>query len=233
MLSERAASYIDFLEQWIAALPTMPLAGVLTEPLKSAVMCVDIINGFCTTGPLSSPRIQAIVPPIARLFQSAYDHGVRHFVLPQDTHEPEAVEFGSYPAHCVRGDRESQTVPELAGLPFARDFVVIEKNSISSSQNTALDNWLDQHAQISTFIVTGDCSDLCTHQLAMHLRLRANARQTSGVRIIVPADCVQTYDTPIEAARKLGISPHPGDLLHAIFLHNMATNGVEVVGRLK
>ena len=232
-LSEQAAGYIDFLEQWIATLPTLSLPRVLQEPAKCAVMCVDLINGFCTAGPLSSPRVQAIVPPITRLFRSAYDQGVRDFILPQDTHDPDAVEFASYPPHCVRGNPESQTVPELAALPFAGEFVIIEKNSISSAQNTALDNWLDQHARISTFIVTGDCSDLCTHQLAMHLRLRANARQTPGVRVIVPADCVQTYDTPIEAADRLGIPPHHGDLLHAIFLHNMSINGVEVVGSLK
>ena len=73
---------------------------------------------------------------------------------------------------------------------------------------------------------------LCTHQLALHLCLRANARQVPGVRVIVPANCVQTYDTPVDIAMKLGIPPHHGDLLHAVFLHNMATNGVEVVKEL-
>lgn len=231
-LSERAAGYINFLDQWIATLPTLSLASVLRQPRNCALMCVDLINGFCTTGPLASPRVQAIVQPITRLFQSAYDQGVRNFVLPQDTHDPVAVEFASYPPHCVRGNPESRTVPELAALLFASEFVIIEKNSISSAENTLLDSWLGQHAQINTFIVTGDCSDLCTHQLAMHLRLRANARQTPGVRVIVPVDCVQTYDTSIEVADRLGIPPHQGDLLHAIFLHNMATNGVEVVGSL-
>lgn len=67
----------------------------------------------------------------------------------------------------------------------------------------------------------------------MHLRLRANARQLRGARVIVPANCVQTYDTPLAVARKLGIAPHDGDLLHAVFLHNMAGNGVEVVGALR
>jgi len=142
------------------------------------------------------------------------------------------VEFANYPPHSIRGDVQSQTVPVLRRLPFAGDFTVIEKNSISSSENTALDGWLDAHPQITTYIVTGDCSDLCTYQLAMHLRLRANARQLADVRVIVPADCVQTYDTPMDLATKLAIPPHPGDLLHAIFLYNMATNGVEIYQHL-
>ena len=231
-LRQSSASYIDFLEQWVHGLPRVALADVVTDAEHTAVLCVDVINGFCTIGPLSSPRVQGIVAPITTLFEAAYRLGVRHFILPQDTHDPHAVEFGQYPAHCVRGDVQSQTVPELQVLPFAKDFVVIEKNSISSSENTGLDAWLDAHPQIDTFIVTGDCSDLCTYQLAMHLRLRANARQDARARVIVPANCVQTYDTPVDVATKLGIPPHHGDLLHAVFLYNMATNGVEVVDRL-
>lgn len=231
-LRDHSAGFIDYLEQWLGHLPSVPLASVVDHPDHTAVLCVDMINGFCTIGPLSSPRVQGIATPIAALFTAAHRLGVRHFVLPQDTHDPQAVEFSHYPAHCVRGDAQSHTVPELAGLPYAGDYVVIEKNSISSSENTVLDAWLNAHPQLDTFIVTGDCSDLCTYQLAMHLRLRANARQVSGVRVILPADCVQTYDTPLDVAAKLGIPPHDGDLLHAIFLFNMATNGVEVIASL-
>lgn len=91
------------------------------------MLCVDIINGFCTIGPLSSPRVQAIVAPITRLFKAAHKHGVRHFVLTQDTHAPDAVEFSHYPPHCVRGTAESQTAPELDKLAFSDLFVRFEK----------------------------------------------------------------------------------------------------------
>jgi len=109
---------------------------------------------------------------------------------------------------------------------------LIEKNSISSAIHTGLDDWLNAHSEVNTFFVVGDCTDLCLYQLAMHLRLRANALQLAGARVIVPENCAQTYDTPVKAALKLGIPAHDGDLLHAIFLHNMWTNGVEVVKRV-
>jgi len=67
----------------------------------------------------------------------------------------------------------------------------------------------------------------------MHLRLRANEYHRHDVRVILPEDCVQTYDTPMDAAQKLGIPPHDGDLLHAIFLFNMANNGVEAVATIQ
>jgi hypothetical protein len=80
-------------------------------------------------------------------------------------------------------------------------------------------------------MVVGDCTDLCTYQLAMFLRLDANARQKAR-RVIVPADCVQTYDLPVEIASGLGALPHPGNLLHAVFLYHMQLNGVEVVSEI-
>jgi nicotinamidase-related amidase len=143
------------------------------------------------------------------------------------------VEFEQYPPHCVRGDAQSQTAPELMALPFAGAYTIMPKNSISSFEGTVLGVWLDAHPQIDTFIVTGDCTDLCTYQLAMQLRLRANAHQLAGARVIVPVNCVQTYDTPMETARRLGITPHPADLLHAIFLYHMSSNGIEVYSRLE
>ena len=74
---------------------------------------------------------------------------------------------------------------------------------------------------------------MCTYQLAMHLRLRANALQRRGVRVIVPEDCVDTYDLTVDAARSIGALPHDADLLHRIFLYHLALNGVEVVKRIR
>jgi hypothetical protein len=49
------------------------------------------------------------------------------------------------------------------------------------------------------------------------------------MRVIVPANAVQTFDTPIETAQQLGILPHNGDVLHLQFLYHMRYNGIEVV----
>lgn len=232
-LAQASRPFINHIERWLNTLPALSYRKAIVDPARTAVVSVDIINGFCTIGPLASPRVQGIVKPITTLMKAAYKRGVRHFVLTQDTHEPDAVEFGAYPPHCVRGTAESETAPEFKKLPFADLFLTLPKNSISSSMNTALDGWLLQHPELDTFIVVGDCTDLCTYQMAMHLRLRANAFQIGHTRVIVPANCVQTYDTPVKVAQKLGIPAHDGDLLHAVFLYNMASNGVEVVAQLK
>lgn len=231
-LATKSRPFLNYVEDWLNNLPALKLSKLVGDPARVAVVSVDVINGFCTVGPLASPRVQSIVRPIAKLFTDCYAVGVRHFLLTQDTHEPDAVEFKHYPPHCVRGHVESQTAPELLKLPFADQLIRFEKNSISSAHNTGFEKWLNEHPDVDTFITVGDCSDLCTYQLAMHLRLRANAHQHHATRVILPENCVQTYDTPVKVAQKLGIPAHDGDLLHAIFLYNMWTNGVEVVKKI-
>ena len=228
-LLEQSKPFLDYLVGWRAGLPALDLAAELKEPQRAAVVVVDLTRGFCTDGPLSSPRVQAVVAPIVRLVERAHALGVPHFVLPQDTHEPDAVEFESFAPHCVRGTPESVTAPELTALPFADQFVVIAKNSINSTLAPGWQAWRAQHADVRTFIVAGDCTDYCIYQLAMALRVSANSNQERDLRVIVPADCVDTYDLPVDAAQSLGILPHAGDLIHLVFLYHMALNGVEIV----
>jgi hypothetical protein len=66
----------------------------------------------------------------------------------------------------------------------------------------------------------------------MHLRVRHNARNVPGVAVIVPANAVDTYDLPVEAANAIGAFPHPGDFFHQVFLYHMALNGIQVVREL-
>jgi len=62
----------------------------------------------------------------------------------------------------------------------------------------------------------------------MYLKMRANALMLE-YEVLVPEDCVQTYDFSVERAQAIGAIPHDGDLLHLIALYHMALNGVRVV----
>lgn len=227
-----AEPFLQYLDQWYQDLPRAKLQEVASLPSATAIVSVDVINGFCYEGPLASERVRRIIGPIVELFQRAWELGVRHILLTQDTHEPDAKEFSQFPPHCIRGTSEAEPVPEFKALPFFAQMLQIEKNSIHSGLHTGLQEWIDDHPQVETFIVVGDCTDLCTYQLAMHLRLDANARQLDR-RVIVPANCVETYHLDVETARQLGAEPHEGDLLHHIFLHHMKLNGVQVVAALE
>ncbi len=226
-MRQGSRSFLSYLDEWQDGLPGAKLEAVAPDPSRAAILSVDLINGFCTEGVLASSRVQAIVQPVVTLMQKAWSYGIRKIVLSQDTHEPDAVEFSAFAPHCVRGTSEADTVPEIKNLPFFEQITVLEKNSIHSGMNTGLGEWIAQHPEVDTCIVVGDCTDLCTYQLAMYLRLDANARQLNR-RVIVPADCVATYDLPVAVAREIGAFPHDGDLLHQVFLYHMALNDIEV-----
>lgn len=232
-LSAGAAPFLAYLDAWYAALPAAELAAVVGgHPERVAVLSIDMINGFCKEGPLSGPRVGALIPPVVEVLARAHALGVRSFALTQDTHDPSTPEFGAYPPHCIAGTAESQTVAEIARLPFFEEVAVVEKNSLSSHLGTHLADWLRERPQLDTFVVVGDCTDLCVYSAAMHLRLEANALNLRR-RVIVPAHAVDTFDTPVGVARELGIHAHDGDLHHVLFLHHMAQNGVEVVSELR
>ncbi len=226
-----SSEFIIWLDEWYKNLKPADLEKVISDPERSAIVSVDVINGFCHEGPLSSPRVKKIVIPIANLFESAYKIGIRNFVLLQDTHDANATEFFTYPPHCRLGTKESETVSELSKLPFADKFVIIPKNSISPSFGTHFGRWLEMHKSVDTFIVVGDCTDICVYHLSLHLKVYADAYNLKR-KVIVPADCVDTFDTPVETAKKLNIIPHDAELLHKVFLYHMKLSGLEVAKSL-
>jgi len=231
-LIEQSKPFLAYVVDWVANLNDLPMSRVVNgQPEKAAIISVDVINGFCYEGPLASPRVATIVEPIVDLFRKGHQAGLRNFVLTQDSHAPDSIEFESYPPHCIRGTAESQTVEAFKSLPFWDLFQVIPKESINSAIGTDLEGWLSDHPDLDTVIVVGDCTDLCTYQLAMHLKLRAVAAN-KRVRIILPVDCVDTYDLPVSVAQEIGAVPHDGDLLHHIFLYSMMLNGIEVVAKI-
>jgi len=225
--------FLNWLVRWEAELPVVEWESVVADPARAALVVVDLTKAFVEQGPLASPRVAGIVPAAVRLLRRAHELGVRHFLLPQDAHREDAIEFSAYPPHALADSEESQTINELRALPFADHFVTMPKNSISCSIGTDLGPWLEAHQEVDTFIILGDCTDICIYQAAMYLRMRANVLALHDVRVVVPAAGVQTYDLPIAAAEQAGAMPHDGDLLHRIFLYHMALNGVEVVADIR
>ena len=230
--TQQGTEFIGYVEEWLQRLQPFSLRDELQEPERAAIFSADMVVWFCSQGNLASPRVASLVPTIVDLFRRAHGLGVRHFILAQDTHSEDALEFGAFPPHCLRDTEEAQTIPELQALPFSDLFTVVEKNSLHPSVGTTLDPWLDGHPELRDLIVVGDCTDLCTYALAMHLRLRANAYGLKDQRVIVPANAVDTYDMSIEAAAEIGVMPHPANLFHSLFLYHMGLNGVQVVSRI-
>ena len=229
---QETTRFLEYLDLWRQSLRPFSLTNEVSDPAAAAVFSTDMVVGFCVSGNLYSPRIGALIEPVVGLLQRAYAHGVRDFVLLQDTHQEDAPEFEAFPPHCVRGADESQAVREIRNLPFYDQFVTVEKNSLDPASNTTFGPWLDGNPQLRTAIILGDCTDLCVYLLAMHLRTRANARGIEGFRVIVPANAVDTYDLPVAKAREIGAFAHPADFFQDVGLYHLALNGVEVASEV-
>ena len=222
----------DFIATWREDLPSASLASLMTDPATVGYCSTDMVVGFCAEGALASDRVAGIVPAVVDLAERYHGLGGRDFVFMQDTHDPGAPEFAAWPIHCLRGTRESEMIDELRALPFAERFTTVEKNSLHPGLGTGFDDWLAARPQLRTMLVVGNCTDLCVYQLAMHLRLHHNANNLSDVRVVVPANAVETYDLAPDIAATSGALAHPGAFFHAVFLYHMALNGIEVVRAL-
>lgn len=217
-----------FVTRWLETVPAARLDEIAPDPAAAGVFSADIINGFLREGALSSKRIDGITGPVLDLVQRAWAYGIRDFVFLQDAHPADTPEFEAYPAHAVAGTSEAEMISELAALPFADQFTIIEKNSLHPAIDTGFDAWLDAHPKLRAAIVIGDCTDLCVTALALHLRLRANARGIQGFQVIVPMDCVDTFDIPDDPTIPPGAA-HPADFFHLVWLYHLASNNIRVV----
>ena len=108
-LRAQATAHAELLSRWYEGLPELDL-GTL-EPHRTALVSVDVIEGFTRQGALASPRVTAIIPNIAALLGRFADLGVpaTQIAFVQDAHPEDAQEFTAYPPHCINGFRPYRT----------------------------------------------------------------------------------------------------------------------------
>lgn len=235
-IRQNIESYLPFLEYLIKNhknIKETSFADVIAAAGgsdKIAVISVDIIKGFCSQGPMSSERVGAITKPSVKLISRAYELGVRSFIFPCDCHDKDSLEFRAFPEHALKGTKEAELEDALLALPFSNTFKIVEKPAVNSFQETELSSILKK-SDFNTLIVQGDVTDLCLYQLVTGLACLGNALGKAW-RIIVPLECAETYDTPIELAEKLGIPAHDAGFINLVFTYHMQLFGAEMVTRI-
>ncbi len=181
---------------------------------QTALIIVDMINGFAREGALKSPRVEELIPEIVKLSENCDKMGIKKLVF-ADCHTEASPEFGAYPAHCMTGTYEAEVVDEIKEVG---GYKLIPKNSTNGFHEEEFRKWLNENPQLNTFIVVGDCTDICVQQFAITLKTWFN-KKNQKYRVIVPVNAVDTYD----------LGAHNGDLVNVMALYNMIINGIEVV----
>jgi len=177
---------------------------------KSAVIVVDMINGFAKDGPLYSERIENIIENNVKVLER---YPCEHIFLCDD-HLSDAEEFQVFLPHCIRGTEEAEIIDELK--PYSEKGKVIHKNSTNGFLEPSFQKWLLESDK-EEFIITGCCSDLCVMQFALTLKTHFN-RINKKHKIVVVENAIDTYD--------INAIYHPGDFMHMMSLKMMKDNGI-------
>ncbi len=172
------------------------------DPTETAVVVVDMQNGFCDPdGALYAPGSEAVIDPIADLLASAREAGVR-VCYTRDVHPPGQFdgnhyydEFDRWGEHVLEGSWEAEIVDALA--PREDDHVV-EKHTYDAFYDTELAGWLRVRG-IRDLVFCGTLANVCVLHTAGSAGLR-------DFRPVLVEDCIGSLE---EAHREYALE-HAG-----------------------
>lgn len=186
-------------------------------PESSALVVMDLINGFAVKGALYSPNTASLLPEAAKLMRACRMKKIPILFF-ADSHPANSPEFSSYPVHCLQDSEESRPVDSLIK---EGGYELFPKNSTNGFLEPAFGQWLKEHPDITRFFVIGCCTDICVQQFALTLKTEFN-RQNRQSQVIVPIDLTATYDAP----------GHPALFTELASYQNMYTSGIELVSTI-
>ncbi|KGN03024.1 isochorismatase [Clostridium novyi A str. 4570] len=190
----------------------------LLKKENTALVIVDMVNGFAKKGNLMSSRINNIIPSVLNTTNICYERGFKILAF-NDEHSEESIEFNEYPIHCLKGAWESELIDELKKF---EDIKIIGKNSTNGFMEEEFQSWISLNENINNFVVVGNCTDICVMQFVMTLKSYFN-KKNEDVNIFIPIDSVETFHS----------KEHNGDLMNIFAIYNMSINGVKIMSNIK
>ena len=172
------------------------------DPEKTELIIVDVVNGFVRQGAMASPLVEDIIPPIVSLMEKCKSRGIPMTAF-ADCHSESCAEFSAFPPHCIENTPESEIVDEIKA---AGGYTLIKKNSTNGFHEDDFKKHIAASGR-DTFILTGDCTDICVLQLGLALKTWFT-QQDKNVDIIIPMDCAETYDSPAHDADFMNIAAY-------------------------
>ncbi|KAF2283887.1 hypothetical protein GH714_016901 [Hevea brasiliensis] len=210
-----ASNTIDLLKQ---ELPVEQDSLLLNGDVKTGLVLVDIVNGFCTVGAGNLKW-----PVFAFL----------------DSHHPDIPEH-PYPPHCIAGTDEARLVPELQWLENEANVTLKCKDCIDGflgcmekdGSNVFVD-WIKNN-QIKVILVVGICTDICVLDFVCSALSTRNRGFLAPLEdVIVFSRACATFDISLHVARAVKDAiAHPQELMHHIGLYMAKGRGAKVVSEV-
>ena len=160
---------------------------------ETALIVVDMVNGFVNEGVLHDKNIRKIVPRQLELLEEAKKKGSL-IILVKDTHNNNATEFKRFgnTTHCIQGTSEAELIDELKPFEQKDNVITVEKNSTSLMESPEFRKIVRQAENLKEVNFVGCCTDICVFNGAMGL---ANYYDewNRDVTINVHEDAIATY----------------------------------------
>lgn len=160
---------------------------------ETALIVVDMVNGFVNEGVLHDKNIRKIVPRQLELLEEAEKKGSL-IILVKDTHNKNATEFKRFgnTTHCIQGTSEAELIDELKPFEQKDNVITVEKNSTSLMESPQFREIVRQAENLKEVNFVGCCTDICVFNGAMGL---ANYYDewNRDVTINVHEDAIATY----------------------------------------
>ena len=145
------------------------------DPANTAVVVVDMQNGFChTDGSLYAPGSEEAIEPCAELVERARDAGA-DVIYTRDVHPPEQFEdahyydeFEQWGEHVVEGSWEAEIVDDL---DVREEDHIVVKHTYDAFYRTDLEGYLDTHG-IDNLVFGGTLANVCVLHTAGSAGLR-------------------------------------------------------------
>lgn len=183
---------------------------------KSVLFIVDMNNGFAKKGPLSSERVEKLIPAIVSSIRVFNDFN-NPIVAFTDSHKKDSLEFKSYPIHCLEGTYESKLVDEIKEF---KEIIVIEKSSTNAFLEEETKKYIDGFISdgYKNFIICGCITEICVKQFAQTLKAYLNVIN-KDINVVVPVDLVDTYDS----------LEHNAEAINLFSFYEMNSCGIKIV----
>jgi len=191
---------------------TIDIRKLELNPSDTVVINMNPVNGFFKEGPLSTPRLNNVIPKMIRVNEMFINSRKIFFC---DKHSATSTELSTYPVHCAT-DREQMIISEL--VRYSDNQKIIEKNSTNGFFAKDYLAWLAKNQNnISNFIIVGGMTDISVMQFALSQKSQLNEINRQA-NVIVVENATQTFEN----------NAHNGNQMHAFALYNMYINGIMI-----
>ncbi|KAL3630455.1 NiCoT heavy metal ion transporter Nic1 [Castilleja foliolosa] len=217
---------------------------VLSGEVKTGLVLVDIVNGFCTVGSgnlapqAPDKQIDGMVDESVNLAREFRKRNWPIYAF-LDSHHPDIPE-PPYPPHCISGTQESNLVPSLQWLENEPNVTLRRKDCINGfigsfekdGSNVFVD-WVKAN-EINVILVVGICTDICVLDFVCSALSARNHGMLSPLKdVIVYSRGCATFDLPVHVAKNIkGALAHPQDLMHHVGLYIAKGRGAKVVSQV-